>query len=135
MRKTQISLNETEIKFLQENIRFNFSFENILFSSKQDSCNNQTFHKNCNGKGNTLTLISLTNGSLFGGYTPLPWNSNKEYSQDNSLKSFIFRLRESNNQNLNQTPIICKLKSDQKQYAIYGGPYCGPTFGESYLYV
>jgi hypothetical protein len=77
--------------------RFNFLW--------QDSRNVFTageFH-HCDGRANTLTLILDTEGNVFGGFTPVKWESHvwnrkqgKETNclkSDNNLRSFIFTLR------------------------------------------
>jgi hypothetical protein len=59
-----------------------------------------TFHKRCNGHANALTLISDTDGNVFGGFTPLEWDSeptrDAKYKSDDS-QSLIFRLKNSHN--------------------------------------
>jgi hypothetical protein len=51
------------------------------------------FHARCDGHLNTLTIIKDTNGYIFGGFTPLAWDSTSEYKCDSSLTSFVFTLR------------------------------------------
>jgi hypothetical protein len=55
-----------------------------------------------------------TDGNVFGGFTPLPWESDKKRKYDGSLKSFIFTRK-----NLHNTPARkFALKAQQKQGAI-----------------
>jgi hypothetical protein len=64
------------------------------------------FHGRCDGHANTLTVIVDTNGNIFGGFTPLTWESRRPNSAtdwsncakaDDSLKSFLFTLKNPHN--------------------------------------
>jgi hypothetical protein len=70
-------------------------------------------------------LIETSKGFIFGGYTPLPWESTTKYHPDDSQQSFIFTLKNARNTRPKKFP----LKSDYKQYAISSHPECGPIFG------
>jgi hypothetical protein len=52
-----------------------------------------------NGHPNTLTLIEDTKGSIFGGFTPVRWESppGLKIRADLSLKNFIFTLKNPHN--------------------------------------
>ena len=54
------------------------------------SCND--FHNYCDNKGPTITIIKTTNNKIFGGFTPLNWESNEsgENKYDKSNQTFIF---------------------------------------------
>jgi hypothetical protein len=73
---------------------------------------------------NTLTIIEYTKGNIFGGFTPLKWESNGENKCDNSHKSFLFTLTNPHNIPTKRFP----LKADQKNRAIYCGAHRGPSF-------
>ena len=47
------------------------------------------FHKQCDNKGPTLTIIETTKNRIFGGYTPLNWNKS---CVDSTYQTFIFSL-------------------------------------------
>jgi hypothetical protein len=52
------------------------------------------FHGRCDGHANTLTLIEDTEGNIFGGFTPVEWESGPGHLKaDPSLKSFLFTLK------------------------------------------
>jgi hypothetical protein len=64
------------------------------------------FHDRCDGHAPTLTLIEDTGGNIFGGFTPVNWESRRYDAQesqalhrnncfkgDSSLKSFLFTLK------------------------------------------
>jgi hypothetical protein len=70
-----------------------------------------------------------TGGNVFGGFTPLQWESDKrgKCKRDDSLRSFIFTLKNPHNTSARKFP----LKLDQKQSAIFCGDSSeGPTFGD-----
>jgi hypothetical protein len=41
----------------------------------RDGCSADIFHKKCDNKGPTLTLISANSGYVFGGFNPTSWIS------------------------------------------------------------
>jgi hypothetical protein len=63
----------------------------LLWRGSRDCFRARDFHKRCDGQANTLTLIEDTAGNIFGGFTPVEWESaaNTIYTADPSLKSFI----------------------------------------------
>ena len=62
----------------------------LLYRLTRDGDSYQTFHKNCDDKGPTLTLICDVNDIKTGGYTPLNWDSNTKWKYDND--TFLFSL-------------------------------------------
>jgi hypothetical protein len=76
----------------------------LLWRGGRDGFDPKHFHSRCDGHANTLTLIEDTKGNIFGGFTPLKWESliwngmgegrdNGCHKTDPSLKSFIFTLK------------------------------------------
>jgi hypothetical protein len=63
----------------------------LLYRGSRDGFRAAAFHGKCDGHANTLTLIAETNGALFGGFTPVPWDSIKR-GADPSGRSFVFTL-------------------------------------------
>jgi hypothetical protein len=47
----------------------------LLWRGGRDGFGARDFHGRCDGHANTLTLIEDTNGNIFGGFTPLEWES------------------------------------------------------------
>ncbi|XP_044166832.1 uncharacterized protein LOC122950884 [Acropora millepora] len=93
--------------------------------TKTDGWAASTFHRNCDGKGPTVTIIQV--GSyIFGGYTDVSWFSSCGYAS--SSKSFIYSLY-----NINGfSPVKLQIKSGGQRYAIYRCSSQGPTFGNGY---
>jgi hypothetical protein len=72
----------------------------LLWRGSRDGFTAGEFHRRCDGHANTLTLISDTDGNVFGGFTPVKWESRvyklgrgNPYKGDDSLRSFLFTLR------------------------------------------
>jgi hypothetical protein len=47
----------------------------LLWRGSRDGFGGRDFHGRCDGRANTLTLILDTGGNVFGGFTPLRWES------------------------------------------------------------
>jgi hypothetical protein len=64
----------------------------LLYRLSRDGISYETFHKYCDNKGPTLTLIEADEGFITGGYTLLDWDSNSKWKNDKD--TFIFSLTE-----------------------------------------
>ncbi|XP_074632222.1 uncharacterized protein LOC141890587 isoform X2 [Acropora palmata] len=82
-----------------------------------------TFHRNCDNKKHTVTIIEKK-PYIFGGYTDIPWDSTSSETRGNTLKAFIFSLK--NSEKL--PPFKCWAKNEHN--AIYQSSYHGPSFGK-----
>jgi hypothetical protein len=79
----------------------------LLWRGSRDGFRAKNFHRRCDGHANTLLLILDTEGNIFGGFTPVEWESRdwdkKALGWDNrgksdaSLKSFLFTLKNPHN--------------------------------------
>jgi hypothetical protein len=85
----------------------------------------QSFHGRCDGQAPTLTLIQDTVGNIFGGFTPVEWESRIGKKADPSLMSFVFTLK--NPHNFPATKFA--LKAEEKDRAIFCDSSIGPQFG------
>ncbi|KAK8811503.1 hypothetical protein WA158_003237 [Blastocystis sp. Blastoise] len=96
----------------------------LLFRASRDGYQASRFHKYCDNRGETLTLIKVLTKdsySLFGGYTSISWSSTYEYIRDPS--SFIFSLHTPNQTNSMVFPCRGKgntIKHDKKAGPIFG---------------
>jgi hypothetical protein len=105
----------------------------LLYRGSDDGFGARDFHRRCDGRAPTLTMILDTGGFIFGGFTPLTWESwQGQYKRDDSTKSFIFTLKNPHN-----TPAkTFSMKQGQMGYSMYAYPEYGPTFGGGYdIYV
>jgi hypothetical protein len=106
----------------------------LLWRGGRDGFGGRDFHSRCDGHANTLVVILDTDGNIFGGYTPVEWesrapNSNWDNSNcfkaDPSLKSFLFTLKNPHNFPARRFA----LKAEKKDEAIFCNSSCGPYFG------
>jgi hypothetical protein len=99
----------------------------LLWRGSRDRFRARDFHSRCDGHANTLTVILDTNGNIFGGFTPVEWDSEHPLGKpDPSLKSFLFTLK--NPHNFPDRRFA--LKATKKDQAIYCWSDWGPHFGD-----
>jgi hypothetical protein len=105
----------------------------LLWRGSRDGFGAQEFHRRCDGRANTLTLILDTKGNVFGGFTPVKWESSPswKYKSDDSLRSFLFTLR--NPQGI--PPRKFTLRAEWKERGIECWSARGPRFGNGCIYV
>jgi hypothetical protein len=105
----------------------------LLWRGSRDGFGVNDFHRRCNGHANTLTLIEDTKGNIFGGFTPVEWDSGSGYKADPSLKSFLFTLKNPHNVPARKFA----LRPREKDKAILSESKRGPCFrdfGVSYAF-
>jgi hypothetical protein len=100
----------------------------LLWRGSGDGFGAGDFHGRCDGHANTLLLILDTNGNIFGGFTPVQWDSVSCLSR--SLKSFIFTLK--NPHNLPARKF--SLKAETKGEAIGCDASYGPHIRDIYVH-
>jgi hypothetical protein len=105
---------------------------NLKWRGSRDGFDAGAFHSRCNGVANTLTIILDTDGNVFGGFTPVSWESRHPangggncYIADHTVSSFIFTLR-----NPHKVPARkFRLRPEKKDLAILSCAHTGPLFG------
>jgi hypothetical protein len=97
----------------------------LLYRGTRDGFASSSFHSKCDHQSHTITIVETTKGMIFGGYTPISWDSTNTYKQDDSLKSFIFTLKNGRN----TEPRKFSLKSDHNTRVIRCNQNDGPIFG------
>jgi hypothetical protein len=104
----------------------------LLWRGSSDGFGARDFHGRCDGRANTLTLILDTDGNVFGGFTPLEWESPPLYKNkcDDSLKSFLFTLK--NPHNIPARKFA--LQAEKKQCTIICDSLHGPQFGGMWVH-
>jgi len=93
----------------------------LLYRSSRDGWLSDDFHRLCNCKGPTLTVVRA-GANIFGGFNPLCWQSRNTYVHD--VRTWLFSL--TNNDN---TPLKMCLSSNAPPFTIYDHADYGPTFG------
>ena len=101
------TVNKNEIKF------------ELLFKMSENGTNSIDFHKYCDNKGPSLTLVKTTKNKIFGGFTPLSWKNKGNNLKDKSNQTFIFSL------NLKKKFNMIK----KNEVGIYCSKDYGPRFG------
>ena len=94
----------------------------LLFLSTRDGATAAAFHKRCDAKGPTLTLIKDTDGNVFGGYTQENWSSKWKYVSDPA--AFLISVVSPHG-----TPPVL-FPSTGGNYSIGCNSLCGPIFGD-----
>ena len=95
-----------------------------IYKATRDGGTAKDFHRLCDNKMPTLTLIESTNGYIFGGYITISWESPSDWTyKGNDDNAFIFSV----NNNL-------KFSIQNKKYVIYLHKDC-VDFGNNDIYV
>jgi hypothetical protein len=105
---------------------------NLLWRGSRDTFSVKEFHGRCDDHTNTLTLLLDTSGNIFGGFTPLPWQSvqwngkhgdtNNCRKSDQTGRTFLFTLKNPHNLRPRKFPL-------RTPDAIRCNSALGPTFG------
>jgi hypothetical protein len=102
----------------------------LLWRGGRDGFGSGEFHRRCDRRANTLTMISDTAGNIFGGFTAVEWDSgNREsgdaiFRADRSGKSFLFTIANAHG----FRPRKFGLKADETKWAIGCDASSGPNF-------
>jgi hypothetical protein len=106
----------------------------LLWRGSRDGFSASQFHGRCDGHANTLTVILDTEGNIFGGFTPVEWESREwngengdednTWKADDSEKSFLFTLKNPHN----IAPRRFALDPAEKHQAICCDSEYGPEF-------
>jgi hypothetical protein len=105
-----------------------------IFANHREFCGGEVamvsmrknFTFDVDGHANTLTVILDTNGNIFGGFTPVKWDSNGGLKADDTLESFVFTLKNPHD----VPPMRFELKDEKKREAIICDSGWGPCFGD-----
>ena len=110
------------INWIKEKINKNSIKFELIFKMSENGTSSDDFHKYCDNKGPTLTLIKTTKNKIFGGFTPLNWErkGKGEYSKDESNQAFIFSIN-----------LMKKYDMIVRSKPIYNSSNSGPNFGNS----
>ena len=118
--------SKKEVEFLEEICKWcECKNLKLLFRGTKDGMTANDFHKKCDNKGPTVSLIKNDKGHIFGGYASISWTSIE--GNKNAPKSFLFTL--SNMYNTQPT----KFPSQNDGKEVYHEKNYGPIFGTSGL--
>lgn len=96
----------------------------LLYRASRDGWDGKSFHRLCDGRGSTLTIIKSTGGYIFGGYLGASWNSTSTGSYIPCKDAFLYTL----NNHAGLPPVKLGIKAESK-YAACGRADWGPVFG------
>jgi len=111
------SSDKTLIKSWMDN-EFKNKKMKLIFKGTKHGMNATEFHKLCNSKGPTLTVMKSNYGKVFGGFLDQDWKGVNNYV--NTTKSWLFSLT---------TKTKYTQNSGYSSYGAYDYSTYGPTFG------
>jgi len=97
---------------------------NLLYKGSRDGFKANDFHRLCDNKGPTLSIINTTDGHMFGGFTSMSWTSDDEGAYKADATAFLFTL--SNPHGIKPTKYVIK---EGGKCAIRSKTIRGPMFG------
>jgi hypothetical protein len=102
----------------------------LLYRGSEHGFRFSDFHAKCDQCSNTVAVILTTTGCIFGGFTPLAWDSTPAWKSDSAKRSFLFQIKDSRNSGPR------KFSISKPSLAIYCNTTYGLTFGNGHdLYV
>jgi hypothetical protein len=123
--KTQILKESTILSNIPTPLKqFESKKWKLLFRGSRDGFRSSDFHQKCDNESNTVTVILTTKDFVFGGFTPLEWDSSNSLKKDNSLRSFLFIVKDPRNSESKSFPVM-----NSNSAAIYVNSSFGPIFG------
>jgi hypothetical protein len=84
----------------------------LLYRGTVDGFSSSTFDHTCDGAVNTIKIILTTKGFIFGGFTPIGWDSSSSYKNDNSQTNFLFTMKNPRNSIPHRFPMSSSAKCD-----------------------
>ena len=100
----------------------------LLYDGQRDGFSNRIFHRKCDLKGPTVTVVTLTNGARFGGFNNASWGEKEGFYP--SPGSFLFSLTDGEGSLPRKLPMIAARGS-----AVVSTPDYGPTFGKGFCHL
>ena len=101
-----------------------------LLYKATDNVDVKEFHKNCDAKGPTVTILHGKHNCYFGGYTSKDWSSQMEKRTVTDETAFLFTM----NDNEIAKCIFLPIRKNKADAAITCYQKYGPTFGEKRNY-
>ncbi|GES76309.1 carbohydrate-binding module family 13 protein [Rhizophagus clarus] len=97
----------------------------LIFRASRDGFAPNKFHKICDNRPRTITLIKLeASDEILGGYNPIEWKSNNSFGT--TKNSFIFSFEKNGY-------ILSRVMDEER--SIFNSSNCGPSFGNGDLHL
>ena len=116
---TIIKNNAEAEKILKWICPYNERRVNLKYKATPEENTRDDFHRKCDNKGATVTIIETTKGRRFGGYTSLSWDSSSGWKDDK--EAFLFSLDNDKKYNVIQ----------EANYKVYSNTGYGQWFGNN----
>ncbi|WAQ94438.1 IFI44-like protein [Mya arenaria] len=97
----------------------------LLYSITRNGCNASVLHQKCDNQGPTLTVLYNMEGSVYGGYTGVSWQSPHNVLNQTDDAAFLYQL------DISSSKIPKKFPSKSGQTAICSFVGHGPIFGSN----
>jgi hypothetical protein len=94
VRRLESNIQQTIPPILKE---FETKSWRLLYWGARDVFAGANFHSKCDEQSHTVTIILMIAGYIFGGFTPIAWDSTNSYKADNTGKIFVFSLKNPRN--------------------------------------
>jgi hypothetical protein len=95
----------------------------LIYRGSDHGFEGWTFHSKCDGIPNTITIIQTIDDFIFGGFTPLAWDSSHEHKFDPSEQSFLFSVTNPHNRDFGLMVlqnVDCAIGCATSQSSIFG---------------
>ena len=83
-------MKDSIIKYIEEKINKKINKFELIFRMSENGTKSEDYHKYCDNKGPTLTLVKTIKNKIFGGFTPLNWKNTGNQLYDKSIKLLFF---------------------------------------------
>ena len=100
----------------------------LLYRGSRDGMMAVDFHRLCDGKSDTISVIKDTNGNVFGGFADKAWSSQSSWVE--SERSFLFSLKSSMGNHVLKFPV-----EKGNPHSLNHDPNLMCSFGKGDLYV
>lgn len=96
----------------------------LIYKAINDGFTGEAFHRECDDRGATVTIITSLEGYMFGGYAAMAWSSENAYKTDEEKQCFLFSLKNPHFDKPTRFNIL------DGTHAMLCSSSCGPVFGE-----
>ena len=103
----------------KENLQDKNVIFNLIYRASRDGADANSYHKMCDGKSNTVSVVQTVKGNKFGGYTEIQIESGSMGYKDPN--SFVFSLNKQKiYENLNKNGLVIRHYRDYGPYFVGG---------------
>ena len=104
-----------------------FGNETLMYLASRDGFFNHVFHRLCDLKGPTVTIVATADGRIFGGYASTPWQAGTTGKYADDPAAFLFSLTDGHG----GQPIMLRQSSASPKDSVFHDPDLGPCWGRA----